>query len=112
MTEDIDGNIWAVCLASLESSYVYAISRYVKSFQRRKFQWGDWPGSTRRESGLALALAAKGDVVLFRDGVQKRFATGSAANLRTITLLSRQTVPSSPPSITGSSEFGRAKPSE
>ena len=56
--------------AILESSYVSAISRCVKRFQRRKFRWGASRRIRTEESGLALATE---DLVLFRDGVQEKF---------------------------------------
>jgi signal transduction histidine kinase len=82
MAEDVDGNIWAVCSG---------ISR--KLIRIRDFQVREQFPTSQVPMGL-IAPDPHGGIwigprmgnetlVLFRDGVQKEFPTGSATNLRT-----------------------------
>ena len=74
--------------AFLESWYEYAISRCVNSCQRRRCRWA---GLRRiRSGGIWIGPRTKnGTLVLFRDGVQKEFPTGSAADLGTNHLIAQ-----------------------
>ncbi|HTG14023.1 MAG TPA: two-component regulator propeller domain-containing protein [Blastocatellia bacterium] len=81
MTEDIDGNIWAVC--SGKSRKLIRI----RDFQvREEFPTSQIPMgriAPDPDGGIWIGPRSAGGLVLFRDGVQKRFATGSTANLLT-----------------------------
>ena len=81
ITEDIDGNIWAVC--SGKSRKLIRI----RDFQvREEFPTSQIPMgriAPDPHGGIWIGPRSGGNLVLFRDGVQKSFATGSAANLRT-----------------------------
>lgn len=79
MAEDADGDIWAVC-----SGVSRRLVR-IRDFQVRE----QWPSSEVPLGRIApdphggIWIGRTGKLVLFRDGVQKEFTTGSAANLRT-----------------------------
>ena len=82
MAEDIDGNIWAVC-----SGVSRKLIR-IRDFQvRAQFPTSQVPMgliSPDPHGGIWIGpRITNGTLVLFRDGVQKEFPTGSAANLRT-----------------------------
>ena len=81
MTEDKDGNIWAVC--SGESRKLIRI----RDFQiREEFSTSQIPMgriAPDPHGGIWIGPRSGGSLVLFRDGVQKSFATGSPANLST-----------------------------
>jgi signal transduction histidine kinase/ligand-binding sensor domain-containing protein len=81
MTEDTDGNIWAFC--SGESRKLIRI----RDFQvREEFPASQIPRgriAPDLHGGIWIGPRSGGSLVLFRDGVQKSFATGSPANLPT-----------------------------
>ncbi|MGD0416237.1 MAG: two-component regulator propeller domain-containing protein [Terriglobales bacterium] len=82
MAEDVDGNIWAVC-----SGVTRKLIR-IRDFQvREQFPTSKVPLGVIApdpHGGIWIGPRMKsGTFVLFRDGVQKGFPTGSAANLRT-----------------------------
>ena len=80
MAEDIDGDIWAVC-----SGVSRKLIR-IRDFQvREQFPTSQVPsGRIAPDPHGGIWIGPRnGKLVLFRDGVQKEFATGSAANLRT-----------------------------
>jgi streptogramin lyase len=80
MTEDSDGNIWAEC--SGKSRRLIRI----RDFQiREQFPASQIPAGhlARDPSGGIWIGPGNGTLVLFRDGVQKKFPIGSTANLVT-----------------------------
>ena len=82
MAEDVDGNIWAVC-----SGVSRKLIR-IRDFQvREQFPTSQVPMgliAPDPHGGIWIGPRIRnGALVLFRDGVQKEFPTGSAANLRT-----------------------------
>ena len=82
MAEDVDGNIWAVC-----SGVSRKLIR-IRDFQvREQFPASQVPmGRIAPDPHGGIWIGPRmgnGPLVLFRDGVQKEFPTGSAANLRT-----------------------------
>jgi streptogramin lyase len=82
MAEDVDGNIWAVC-----SGVSRKLIR-IRDFQvREQFPTSQVPmGVIAPDPHGGIWIGPRmenGTLVLFRDGVQKKFPTGSAANLRT-----------------------------
>ena len=82
MAEDVDGNIWAVC-----SGVSRKLIR-IRDFQvREQFPASQVPmGRIAPDPHGGIWIGPRignGALVLFRDGVQKEFPTGSAANLRT-----------------------------
>ena len=103
MTEDVDGNIWAVCSGSFPKAGTHTrFSRCANSSLRRKFRLGRIAsGPTRRN----LDWPSHGDV-LFRKGVEKEFRDGFRCQSAHQSPACRpeRTAPSSPPSTTGSSD--------
>ena len=80
MTEDSDGNIWAEC--SGKSRRLIRI----RDFQvREQFPTSQIPAGKLAQdpSGGIWIGSGNGTLVLFRDGVQTKFPTGSSANLVT-----------------------------
>jgi signal transduction histidine kinase/ligand-binding sensor domain-containing protein len=82
MAEDVDGDIWAVC-----SGVSRKLIR-IRDFQvREQFPTSQVPmGVIAPDPHGGIWIGPRmesGTLVLFRDGVQKKFPTGSAANLRT-----------------------------
>ena len=81
MAEDVDGDIWAVC-----SGVSRKLIR-IRDFQvREQFPASQVPMgriAPDPHGGIWIGPRTKNTLVLFRDGVQKEFPTGSAANLRT-----------------------------
>ena len=82
MAEDVDGNIWVVC-----SGVSRKLIR-IRDFQvREQFPTSQVPMgliAPDPHGGIWIGPRIRnGALVLFRDGVQKEFPTGSAANLRT-----------------------------
>ncbi len=79
MAEDINGDIWAMC-----SGVSRKLIR-IRDFQvREQFPASQVPMgriAADPDGGIWIAPRAKNTLVLFRDGIQKEFPTGAAANL-------------------------------
>ena len=80
MAEDVDGNIWAM------SSGVSRKLVRIRDFEvREQFPASQVPFgriAADPHGGIWIGPRVKNTLVLFRDGVQKEFPTGAAANLR------------------------------
>jgi signal transduction histidine kinase/ligand-binding sensor domain-containing protein len=88
MAEDVDGDIWAVC-----SGVSRKLIR-IRDFQVREQLPASQVPMGRiapdPHGGIWIGPRTKnGTLILFRDGVQKAFPTGSAANLRTNHLIAQ-----------------------
>ena len=79
MTEDVDGNIWAVC--SGVSRKLIRIRDFEVREQFSASQVPIGPIASDPQGGIWIGRG-KGTLVLLRNGVQKEFPTGSAANLK------------------------------
>ena len=81
MAEDVDGNIWAVCSGTSRKLI------RIRDFQvREQFPASQVPMgriAPDPHGGIWIGPRTSNTLVLFRDGVQKEFPTGSAANLHT-----------------------------
>ena len=86
MAEDVDGNIWAVCSGNSRKLI------RIRDFQvREQFPTSQVPmGRIAPDPHGGIWIGPRnGTLVLFRDGVQKEFPTGSTANLVTNHLIAQ-----------------------
>ncbi len=70
ITEDIDGNIWAQCSGNSPKLVRIRDFQVQEEFPRSQVPWGEIAADP--QGGIWIATR-KGDLVLFRQGVQKKF---------------------------------------
>ena len=81
MAEDIDGDIWAMC--SGVSRKLVRIRDFEMREQIPASQVPMGRIAANPDGGIWIGPRAKNTLVMFRDGIQKEFPTGAAANLNT-----------------------------
>jgi signal transduction histidine kinase/streptogramin lyase len=87
MTEDADGNIWAFCSGKSRKLIRIRDSQVREEFPTSQVPLGRIAADPQK--GIWIGPRSGGSLVLFRDGVQKNFPTGSPANLRTNHLIAQ-----------------------
>ena len=81
MAEDVDGDIWAVCSGVSRKLIRIRDFKVREQFPASQVPLGRIAADPH--GGIWIGPRKRNTLVLFRDGVQKEFPTGSAANLDT-----------------------------